>query len=1311
MDLDLALRIDRPSTPKDSSSSEEKLEYEKWDRSNRISLMIIKRGIPEVFRGAVSDEIDTAKNFLAEMEKRFVKSDKAETSSLLQNLISMKYQGKGNIREHIMMMSNIASKLKGLKLELSDDLLIHLVLLSLPSQFSQFKVTYNCQKEKWTLNELISLCVQEEDRLKQDRTESAHFTSISKDKGKRKRIEEPKNKAAAKGPEQKKQTKDNNCFFCRSSGHVKKDCAKYHAWRVKKGMILSLVCSEVNLASVPGNTWWLDSGATTNISVSMQGCLNFRKPSDTERCIYVGDGKKVEVEAIGKFRLLLSSGHYLDLKDTFVVPSFRRNLIFISYLDKSGYYCSFGNKEFTLSLNSNVVGTGLLSGYDNLYLLETVANYNETLNVESRGTKRKIDNFNSGVLWHKRLGHISKNRVERLVSDGILDSIDFTDLNVCVACIKGKQTKDKKLGAYRATDVLELIHTDICGPFPTPSWNGQQYFISFIDDYSRYAYLYLIHEKSQSIDVFKSFKAEVENQLNKRIKKVKSDRGGEYYGRYDGSGEQRPGPFAKYLEECGIVPQYTMPGSPSMNGVAERRNRTLKDMVRSMICHSTLPESLWGEALKTAAYILNRVPTKAAAKTPYELWIGRKPSLKHFHVWGCPAEARPYRPNEKKFEPRTISSYFIGYSEKSRGYKFYDPNLRTIFETGTATFFEDIEFGGKIKVKDFVFEEESVTIPELILPPIDFPIIEQTQDDLVVQEEQNPDQIQDPQEQVPQEPAPLRRSTRERKNAISDDYVVFINEVEENVGMTEDDPVNFHQAMQDSRSDKWIEAMNEEYKSMQDNSVWELIPLPEGVKPIGCKWIFKTKRDSNGNVERYKARLVAKGYTQKEGIDYKETFSPVSSKDSLRIIMALVAHFNLELHQMDVKTAFLNGDIDETIYMVQPENFVLGDPKNMVCKLRKSIYGLKQASRQWYHKFHQVILSFGFEMNTVDDCVYHKFSGSRHIFLVLYVDDILLATNDIGMLHETKKFLSKHFEMKDLGDASFVLGIQIHRDRSRGILGLSQKSYIDKVLKRFGLQDCKPGDTPVAKGDKFSLKQCPKGSLEIQEMQKIPYASAVGSLMYAQVCTRPDIAFIVGILGRYLSNPGLDHWKAAKRVMRYLKRTRNYMLTYRRSDQLEITGYSDSDFAGCQDSLRSTSGYVFLLAGGAVSWRSAKQGLTASSTMAAEFVAIHEASDQGIWLRNFVTGLQIVEGIERPLKLYCDNRSAVLYSNNNRSSTKSKHIDIKFLVVKEKVQSGQISIEHLRTNSMIADPLTKGLPPKVFHEHTAHMGVLQFEES
>ena len=832
---------------------------------------------------------------------------------------------------------------------------------------------------------------------------------VSTTNNKSKGLKRKKEKGAAGTAPQKKQQKKSNdqgknsCFFCGAEGHQKKHCTNYHAWRAKKGMLLNLVCSEINLTSVPRHTWWLDSGATTHISVSMQGCLNCRKPNDNERYIYVGDGKTVQVETIGVFRLLLKTGFYLDLYETFVVPSFRRNLISISALDKFGYFCSFGNEKFELFHDSKLVGSGSLMHYDNLYLIDTIVSFNESLHLSTRGVKRKLTNENSAALWHKRLGHISKRRMERLVSNEILDPLNFTDFNDCINCIKGKQTNKRRFEANRSLDVLELIHTDICGPFPTSAWNGQQYFITFIDDFSRYGYIYLISEKSQSLDVFKNFKAEVENQLNKRIKSVRSDRGGEYYGRYDGSGEQRPGPFAKYLEECGIVPQYTMPGSPTMNGVAERRNRTLKDMVRSMICHSTLPESLWGEALKTAAYILNRIPTKATIKTPYEFWTGKKPSLKHMHVWGCPAEARPYRPNEKKLDSRTISCYFIGYSERSRGYKFYDPTTKSIFETGNARFFEDVEFGGENTVRDIVFKEKYINIPTGVIDLVQDPIPEQDHD-MTNQDNVEEQTVIEEQTLPLQEPVPLRRSTRERRSAVPDDYIIFLQEHENDSGLMEDDPINFRQAMESSNSQKWIDAMNEEIKSMKDNDVWDLVPLPEGAKPIGCKWIFKIKRDSKGNVERYKTRLVAKGFTQKEGIDYKETFSPVSSKDSFRIIMALVAHFDLELHQMDVKTAFLNGNIDETIYMVQPENFVSGDPKNMVCKLKKSIYGLKQASRQWYFKFHQVIISFDFEMNLVDDCIYHKFCGSKYIFLVLYVDDILLASNDIGLLHEIKKF-------------------------------------------------------------------------------------------------------------------------------------------------------------------------------------------------------------------------------------------------------------------------------------------------------------------
>ncbi|KAL0289357.1 UNVERIFIED_CONTAM: Retrovirus-related Pol polyprotein from transposon TNT 1-94 [Sesamum calycinum] len=253
--------------------------------------------------------------------------------------------------------------------------------------------------------------------------------------------------------------------------------------------------------------------------------------------------------------------------------------------------------------------------------------------------------------------------------------------------------------------------------------------------------------------------------------------------------------------------------------------------------------------------------------------------------------------------------------------------------------------------------------------------------------------------------------------------------------------------------------------------------------------------------------------------------------------MALVAHLDLELHQMDVKTAVLNGDIDEMIYMMQPENFVSGDPKNMICRIKKSIYGLKQASRQWYFKFHQVIISFGFEMNVVDDCVYHKFCGSKQIFLVLYVDDILLANNDIGLLHETKRFLAKNFEMKDLGEASYVLGLY-----------------------------------------------APGYCIHYRDVGQIFEQSKVKSL------------------------------DSSQKGLKVLTENKDYMLTYRRTDQIEIIGYTESHFAGCQDSMKSTSGYIYMLAEGAISWKSAKQSLIASSVMAAEFIACYEASNQGIWL-------------------------------------------------------------------------------------------------
>ena len=1099
-----------------------------------------KTKITAGIRGSV-EQYDKVQDLLKAIGEQFVTSDKALASTLIMKFSSIRITSVRGVREHIMQMRDIAAQLKKLGIDMSDSFLVHFILNTLPHQYGPFKISYNTHKDKWSINELMTMCVQEEERLVMELGESAMLATTF---GKNKRNDTSQtytSKSNQKGkgriPPQADIKKENKCFFCKRKGHVKKACPKFKKWLEKKGNISSFVCYEYNMVNVNINTWWIDSGSTIHIANSLQGMQNLRKPVGNELSILSGNKMGSPVEGIGTCTLTLDNGFVLVLERTFYVPSFSRNLISVSRLVPLGFSFTFQDNVFNLFYKSNNIGTGILA--DGLYriCLQNEAT-NNSLHVHI-GTKRCNINEDSSMLWHRILGHISIDRIKRLVKDGVLSTLDYTDFETCVDCIKGKQTNKSKKHANRSSNILEIIHTDIC--CPDMDMPGQKYFITFIDDYSRYMYVYLLHNKYEALDAFKIFKAEVENQCGKQIHIVRSDRGGEYYGRYTENG-QAPGPFAKFLQEHGIVSQHTMPGSPDQNGVAERRNRTLVDMVRSMLSNSNLPQFLWTEALKTAVYILNRVPTKAVPKTPFEIWKGWKPSLRHMSVWGCPSEVRIYNPHEKKLDRRTLSGFFIGYAKTSKGYRFYYPSHSTrIVESRNAKFLENDMISGRDRFRDLIpvhnhiETQPSTSYERLVIvhhtpqvpisveqPIIEVPqIAENLPEDQQVQElPYNLEQTVEPQAPPGADGPTLRRSTRGRKSAIPSDYIVYLQETD--IGV-ENDPETFSQAISCNESELWYNAMKDELDSMKSNEVWDLVELPKGVQAIGCKWVYKTKRDSLGNIERYKARLVAKGFTQKEGIDYTETFSSVSKKDSLRIILALVAHLDLELQQMDVKTSFLNGDLEEEVYMKQPEGFSSREGEHLVCKLKKSIYGLKQASHQWYYKFHGVITSFGFIENPMDQCIYQKVSGSKTCFLVLYVDDILLATNDKGMMHGVKQFLSKNFDMKDMGEASYVIGIKIHRDRSRGILGLSQETYINKVLERFRMEDCSPSVAPIMKGDKLSLNQCPKNDLEKESMKNIPYASVVGSLMYAQVCTRPDIAYAVGVLGRYQSNPGVDH--------------------------------------------------------------------------------------------------------------------------------------------------------------------------------------------
>jgi hypothetical protein len=523
------------------------------------------------------------------------------------------------------------------------------------------------------------------------------------------------------------------------------------------------------------------------------------------------------------------------------------------------------------------------------------------------------------------------------------------------------------------------------------------------------------------------------------------------------------------------------------------------------------------------------------------------------------------------------------------------------------------------------------------------------------------------------------------------------------------EPINYADAMKRSDAKQWEQAAQDEYNSIQSAGTWSLVPLPIGRTAIGCKWIFKIKYNADGTIERYKARLVAKGYSQKVGVDFNETFAPVAKFTSIRALLALAATYDLEIHQMDVKTAFLNGDLEEDIYMVQPEGFVVEGKEDLVCKLNKSLYGLKQASRAWYQKMDQALIDMDFKRLQADACVYVYRTDNLVIFVALYVDDLLILSNSLTKLNSLKQDLSKKFEMKDLGEAQFILGIQIERNRSAHTLYLSQHSYIKKIVERYGMSNSKAVATPLDPGTKLSKSDSPLTPEEIAEMKNIPYQSVVGAIMYAMLGTRPDIAFAVTALSQFSSNPGMPHWVAVKRVLRYLNGSMNYKLVYGGNNGYsvapEFIGYCDADWASNVDDRRSITGYVFMLAGGAISWKTKKQPTVALSSVEAEYMAATQATKETIWLRTFFNELGISHFLSGPSIIYFDSQGSIALAKRPEYHQRTKHIDVQHHFVREQVNLGTVQFKYISTDIMVADVMTKALAKTKHFKMIKLMGI------
>ena len=519
---------------------------------------------------------------------------------------------------------------------------------------------------------------------------------------------------------------------------------------------------------------------------------------------------------------------------------------------------------------------------------------------------------------------------------------------------------------------------------------------------------------------------------------------------------------------------------------------------------------------------------------------------------------------------------------------------------------------------------------------------------------------------------------------------------EEDCLLISEEPSSYAEA---AREEVWKRAMKDEMEAIDRNHTWELVVPPPNCKPIGLKWLFKVKKSAKGEILRYKARLVVKGYSQRHGIDFDEVFAPVVRFEYIRVLIAVAAQEGWTLHHLDVKSAFLNGEVEEELYVKQPEGFLIEGREEWVLRLKKALYGLKQAPRAWYFKLHKCLLSLGFTKSRHEQTVYLKFSSDHKLIVGVYVDDLIVTGTRSEDVKTFKARMAEKFEMSDLGSLSLYLGIEVYQ-RSDGIY-LSQAGYARHILESQGLQDCHSVQTPLE--GRIKLSKAGGDALT----NSTNFRSIVGSLRYL-THTRPDLLYSVGILNRYMEHPTSDHLAAAKRVLRYVKGTLDFGLRYPKYDSHDaIFGYSDSDFSGDMDDRKSTSGYVFFLGSSILCWGFVKQKTVALSSCEAEYIAATTATCQGIWLNRLVSELRGEE--EKAWKLFIDNQSAIILSKNPVHHSRTKHIDTRYHFIRQCVEEKRTVVAYVKSEDQLADILTKSLGRLKFLEMRKRLGVQNTE--
>ncbi|KAL4334975.1 hypothetical protein GQ457_07G002860 [Hibiscus cannabinus] len=751
-------------------------------------------------------------------------------------------------------------------------------------------------------------------------------------------------------------------------------------------------------------------------------------------------------------------------------------------------------------------------------------------------------------------------------------------------------------------------------------------------------------------------------------------------------------------------------------------------------------------------------------KSSYELLYSRLPPYSHLRVFGCLCFVSTLKSTRDKFTKRALPGVFLGYAPGIKGYKIYVLQTHTIVISRNVVFHENIfpfhtvasidslidPFPDTVLPRfvhghSHIAQDDSIPQRSVATEAIEDDIEEVQDHEFATEEIQNHEFAEEVQNHEVEDTGSDHADVHEAYNGVADVHAEVVvpvirrssrisskpsylqqylcNNVSEtpssclypienhistsqlspeyadyifNISLPYE-PVFYHQAVKFS---EWRDAMQDELQAMDSLKTWSVVQLPVGKKAIDCKWVYRIKRKADGSIDRYKARLVAKGFTQIEGVDYIDTFSPVAKLTSFKLLLALAAVHDWHLLQLDVNNAFLNGMLNEEVYMKLPLGYttnVSGD--NLACKLHKSIYGLKQASRQWFYAFSQVVKQFGFSQSPHEHSLFLKGSGDTLIALLVYVDDIILAGKDLKLLADVQNFLQSHFKLKDLGNLKYFLGFEIARSKSG--ISLSQRQYALQLLEDTGSLAKKPAELPIASPHKLN-----KDDGQFLDDPQL-YRRMIGRLLYL-THTRPDITYAVNLLSQFVSSPRKTHLQAVHHLLSYIKGSPGLGLFFSSEATLQLTAFVDSDYNSCPDTRRSTTGYCTFLGDTLISWKSKKQHTVSRSSCEAEYRAMAIATCELVWIAALLDSFQI--SVPQAF-LYCDNQSALHLATNQVFHERTKHIEVDCHFVREKVSSGFLRLFHVHSSDQIADIFTKALHYPAFQSFLVKLGLLNIHQS